>query len=114
MDPSAWVPIFIQLGVGGVMLFMFNQVVSGKLRTLQEMEARKEALEAEQARTKRAEEQTDKLLPAMQELTTAVKKMIDTHTMVLDHLEQGWDLPRPPALEPPPAPPPRGRRTTSG
>ncbi len=111
MDPTAWVPVFVQLGVGGVMLFMFNQVVTGKLRTLQEMEARKEALEAERQRTKRAEEQTDKLLPAMQELTAAVKKMIETHSMVLDHLERGWED-RPPT-EPATQPPPR-RRASGG
>lgn len=107
MDPSAWVPVFVQLGVGGVMLFMFNQVVSGKLRTLQEMEARKEALEAEKERTKRAEEQTDKLLPAMQELTAAVKKMIDTHAMVLDHLENRWDGTQQPEASPTPSAPRR-------
>ncbi len=111
MDPSAWVPVFIQLGVGGVMLFMFNQVVSGKLRTLQEMEARKEALEAERARTRRAEEQTDKVLPAMQELTTAVKKMIDTHAMVLDHLEREWPIRQPSDPEPPT---PSRRRSATG
>jgi hypothetical protein len=81
---SGWEP-FLQLGVGGVLLMVLWLIVDrGALRT-------KFEASAWESRAIRAEEQVDRLLPAVAALNDTVIKMVDQNKLMLEAFQRFTD-----------------------
>jgi predicted nucleic acid-binding Zn-ribbon protein len=79
-----WQP-FVQLGVGGILLLILWLIVDrGALRTKFEADAWKD-------RTKRAEDQVDRLIPAVEKLTDTVDKLVETNKTTVAAIQKFMD-----------------------